>query len=683
MITGYEEPVLFPSMNLYDTGMMQMYVNAAREQYNQNREDMANFLKEYGSFTSPISSDVTWVDQQTRGRVNDAINYLQQNGIDPLRSAEGRAVIQRVINSTDVAGINARRQSAENRKLWDKTAAALKAEGKYNANFVNWAFRQKYKVDPSQWSTASNGIWQETSPEIYQDLNAATKTWYDQMQPGYLGTVDGYDYVGNTPEDVAAIAKQNLPDLTSTYWQYQKELARRQLGPGATEDQINGQLINNIVAAQAEKYMRPTRVESKEHARAQEYGYDVALDNVRTANDLEAYKQKQDIEYAQKALEAADANLNGRLEPEEVENYRAAFNEALENGGYAYSGVTGSRGTTGGGSQQSIPAAGPADQLDIQQSLNYQQNKQEAIGQYEKLENDAWEKQKAIYETLTDQQKKNAVRYGKAYRTLHDSKASKSAKDDARLTIEGLDRSQDSNFVKWRNQFNHRMELAQNKNRQWLDKSTTQGMAGYQKSTEDVLHTNSNAIFERNNIVPDLTDDQKIALNKQLGYSVNDDNGRDGIMTSNRDFADITIAKMTGNRGYKHNSAANIISRAIKNREFTIEAKDLSKRKYGAGSIGKKRYNVIVEIATFTDPDVVAELDQLHEDQLKRFGIKSGTKEDGTKYYKIPIISKFGHGQGRASVNNAGTKASQGQSEAGKQLATQQAREITANLYGQ
>lgn len=683
MITGYEEPVLFPSMNLYDTGMMQMYVNAAREQYNQNREDMANFLKEYGSFTSPISSDVTWVDQQTRGRVNDAINYLQQNGIDPLRSAEGRAVIQRVINSTDVAGINARRQSAENRKLWDKTAAALKAEGKYNADFVNWAFQQKYGVDPSQWSTASNGIWQETSPEIYQDLNAATKTWYDQMQPGYLGTVDGYDYVGNTPEDVAAIAKQNLPDLTSTYWQYQKELARRQLGPDATEDQINEQLINNIVAAQAEKYMRPTRVENKEHARAQEYGYDVALDNVRTANDLEAYKQKQDIEYAQKAKEAADANLNGRLEPEEIENYQAAFNEALENGGYAYSGVTGSRGTTGGGSQQSIPAAGPADQLDIQQSLNYQQNKQEAIGQYEKLENDAWEKQKAIYETLTDQQKKNAVRYGKAYRTLHNSKSSKSAKDDARLTIEGLDRSQDSNFVKWRNQFNHRMELAQNKNRQWLDKSTTQGMAGYQVSNEYALHNNSHAIFERNNIVPDLTDDQKIALNKQLGYSVNDQNGRDGIMASNRDFADITIAKMTGDRSYKHNSPANKISRAIKNKEFTIEAKDISKRKYGAGYIGDKRYNVIVEVATFTDPDVVAELDQLHEDQLKHFGIKSGTTSDGTKYYKIPIVSRFGHSQGRASVNNAGTKASQGQSEAGKQLATQQAREITANLYGQ
>lgn len=682
MITGYEEPVLFPSMNLYDTGMMQMYVNAAREQYNQNREDMANFLKEYGSFTSPISSDVTWVDQQTRGRVNDAINYLQQNGIDPLRSAEGRAVIQRVINSTDVAGINARRQSAENRKLWDKTAAALKAEGKYNADFVNWAFQQKYGVDPSQWSTASNGIWQETSPEIYQDLNAATKAWYDQMQPGYLGTVDGYDYVGNTPEDVAAIAQQNLPDLTSTYWQYQKELARRQLGPDATEDQINGQLINNIVAAQAEKYMRPTRVENKEYARAREYGYDVALDNVRTANDLEAYKQKNNMEYARKALEAADANLNGVLEPEEVKAYQDAFNEALENGGYGYSGGSGSGSSRSGSSQQQIPAAGPADQLSTQQILNYRQNRSDAIGQYEKQENDAFEKQKAIYETLSDQQKKNAVRYGKAYRTLHNSKSSEQAKNDAKLTIQGLDRSSDANFVKWRKQFNERMQLSSKKNSQWIDKSTTQGRAGYQKSTDYDLHTNSNEIFERNNIVPDLTDDQKIALNKQLGYSVNDENGRDGIMTSNRDFADITIAKMTGDRRYKDNTFADKVSKAIKNKEFTIEAKDISKRKYGAGSIGGRRYNVIVEMATFTDPDVVAELDQLNEYSIKHFGIKSGEK-DGVKYYKIPIISRFGRGQGRASVNNIGTKASQGQSEAAKQLATQQAREITANLYGQ
>ena len=96
-----------------------------------------------------------------------------------------------------------------------------------------------------------------------------------------------------------------------------------------------------------------------------------------------------------------------------------------------------------------------------------------------------------------------------------------------------------------------------------------------------------------------------------------------------------------------------------------------------------RRYNVIVELATFDDPDVVAELNTLSDDQLKHFGVKKVETDNGATAYKIPIISRFGHGQGRANVNNIGLKAVQGQSEAGKQLATQQAREITANLYGQ
>ena len=70
---------------------------------------MKEFAKTYGDFTSPFYNDVAWVDAQTRGRVNDVINYMQQNGIDPLRSAEGRALIQQVIRDTNIAGINARK----------------------------------------------------------------------------------------------------------------------------------------------------------------------------------------------------------------------------------------------------------------------------------------------------------------------------------------------------------------------------------------------------------------------------------------------------------------------------------------------------------------------------------------------------------------------------------------------
>lgn len=684
MITGYEEPVLFPSMNLYDTGMMQMYINAAREQYNQNREDMKEFIKQYGDFVSPISADMQWVDEQTRGRINDAMNYLQQNGIDPLRSAEGRAVIQRVINTTNVAGINARRQSAENRKLWDKAAAALKVEGKYNEDFANWAFNQKYKVNPDQWNTSVNGIFQETSPEAYQDLNSATKAWYDQMQPGYLGTtLDGYDYIGNTPDDVRAIAKQNLPDLTSTYWLYQKELARRQLGPDATPEQINDRLMDNIVAAQAERYMRPTRVENADYKRQKDFYNSVRLDDIRTQNDIRVNEEDERTKYKYKALEAADTNLDGILDEDEIANYDEAAREALKNGGYTNN--SNSNNGSNNGTQPASEVLGPADQLDVQQLLNQNRNKEDLIGQYARQKESEYQKQKKIYNTLTDSQKKNAVAYGKAYRTLRDSKATTEAKTDAELTIRGLDRSTDPNFVKWRNQFNYRMEnFSEDPQIRWLNKSTTQGRAGYQKSNEDALHDNSHAIFEKNNIVTDLSSDQQLALNKQLGYTVNDDNGRDGLMTSNRDFADITIAEMTGNRGYRHASIPQQISRAIKNKEFSIDNKNVAKRKYGAGTIGNKRYNVIVELATFSDPDVIAALDNIHIDRLTKFGVKKTEDKDGnTVNYKVPIISKFGHGQGRASVNNIGLQSSIGKAAAAKQMLTQQAKEITANMYGQ
>lgn len=54
MIYGQDEPMLFPVADLYDSGMMQMYINAAKEQYNQNREDMKEFMKTYGDFMSPL-----------------------------------------------------------------------------------------------------------------------------------------------------------------------------------------------------------------------------------------------------------------------------------------------------------------------------------------------------------------------------------------------------------------------------------------------------------------------------------------------------------------------------------------------------------------------------------------------------------------------------------------------------
>lgn len=682
MTFGQDQVVVSPLKDLYDTNIMQMAIAAAKDMYDKNYADMKEFAKTYGDFVSPIGNYTQQYYDMSKGLVNKKIDELYARGIDPLRSAQGRAEIQKIINSVDVGRLNQMKAETEAAKEYVKNRARMQAENRYNPEFEKWMLggRTLETWDGSQ-------PWTATSPYLYQDLNEYTGHIFDKMQDEYISSDGQYDYTGVSEERRRAALTPQLAGIISTpLGQYHLELAKQdaaiKYGRTPTDAEVMQQFQDNIITSTKE-YERRNRTENKDYARRIESSLRMAEDDRRTANDIRANNVKEATKYRYDALRAADTNLDGKLDADEVAAYSQAAREALENGGYQYSGGSGSRSGGSGGSGQQVPAMGPADQLSVQQELNYQQNKQDEISKYEKQEKDAFRKQKAIYETLNDSQKKNAVLYGKAYRTLHNNKSSKKAKDDAKLTIDGLNRSSDANFVKWRNQFNHRMEISQNKDMQWINNSTTQGLAGYQKSDEYALHRNSHAIFERNNIVPDLTDDQKLALNKQLGYSVNENNGRDGVMTTNRDFADITISKMTGDRRYRYNTPANRISRIIKGKEFTIDAKDVAKRKYGAGSMSGRRYNVIVELATFDDPDVVAELNTLSDDQLKHFGVKKVETNNGATAYKIPIISRFGHGQGRANVNNIGLKAVQGQSEAGKQLATQQAREITANLYGQ
>ncbi len=296
MIYGQDEPMLFPVADLYDSGMMQMYINAAREQYNQNREDMKEFIKTYGDFMSPFSKDIDWVDQQTRGRVNAAMQYMQDNGIDPLRSAEGRAIIQNVINSTDRAGINTRKANAALGEQYLKARGALIAAGKYSDDYEKYLLQQMGLPDFEHFDS-SMGTWTRTSPAEFKDLNAATSPWFDKLTPGYLYTKDGYDYVGIKDEDLQAVLSQQMPDFVeSDYGKYQYELAKRQLRASGNENpssnDIIKQLSDNIVSANRELTARPTRIMNKEHQMALDFSYDTKKQQQSYRNQLALQKQK-------------------------------------------------------------------------------------------------------------------------------------------------------------------------------------------------------------------------------------------------------------------------------------------------------------------------------------------------------------------------------------------------------
>mgnify|MGYP006872988771 CR=1 FL=1 len=57
MIYGQDEPVALPVIDLYDSAMMQMYLNSVRAQYNTAKEEQKEFLKSYGDFYSPFVKD--------------------------------------------------------------------------------------------------------------------------------------------------------------------------------------------------------------------------------------------------------------------------------------------------------------------------------------------------------------------------------------------------------------------------------------------------------------------------------------------------------------------------------------------------------------------------------------------------------------------------------------------------
>lgn len=276
VILGLEKPVEYGSRQIFDPTMAQMvlraqnnYVNAMREDYLQGREDLKEFNKNFGDFFSPIQKDMEWYDQNVTGATRDLINNLYAQGIDPLRSAEGRAAISRWVNSMPVGKINQLKQSATAANEYLKNKGALEAAGKFNQDFEDFI---NGGMSLSNWDTARNGMWTRTAPAEIKSLKELTESSYNNRTPHDL-TKDEvlsfqgqtYDprmrYKGFTDADLLNIANTIAPGLTGTPWfDYYRDLAKRQVaasGKELTTDNINAQLARNIANSQQEYLIKP------------------------------------------------------------------------------------------------------------------------------------------------------------------------------------------------------------------------------------------------------------------------------------------------------------------------------------------------------------------------------------------------------------------------------------------
>lgn len=247
----------------------QNYVNAMRRDYEQGVQDTKDFIKEYGEFTSPFAKDNETYQDLTIGGASKLFDGLRAQGIDPLRSAEGRSAIQRYIMSRPYGELSKIKASAETGREYQKMRAKLIAEGKYSPEFEDyWLKKQGLGGNFENWDTTKMGQWTIESPLEYQDLNKETTHWFDNSQPLFKGKKGAYRVYSLDMNDLMNIAQPKLQGYVNTptgaYRLQQFKDSISSANPNLSDEQVTNQAMDALKHAVAEanrEWLRPEKYE--------------------------------------------------------------------------------------------------------------------------------------------------------------------------------------------------------------------------------------------------------------------------------------------------------------------------------------------------------------------------------------------------------------------------------------
>ena len=329
---GLERPVEWGRQQIFDPATASMVLNAQKDYgnavynaYMNAKQDMKDLAKEYGDFMSPIQKDMEWYDREVTGKVRNTINNLYAQGIDPLRSAEGRAAIAQLIYNMPTGDIAKVRQSAEAAKEYVKNRGLLQRAGKYDPD-LNERF---LGYDLENFDTiGGDRVWDVTSPLEAMSLKDLTEKSFNNRTPLDLTKSDvesfgiKYDpnaqYTGFAKRHLQDIADKIAPGLYGTpYFDYYRDLARRRLeavGIDPTKSNIDAQLAQDIANSQEEYLMGP-KADYTNYYKRQELA--LRAENNRLARQKFNYERQKD---------AADYN-----ERTGVSQWEQNYNDALAN----------------------------------------------------------------------------------------------------------------------------------------------------------------------------------------------------------------------------------------------------------------------------------------------------------------------------------------------------------------
>lgn len=218
---GLEKPVEYGSRQIFDPTMANMvlqaqrnYVNAVKDDYLRGLAELQDFNKEYADLDSPILTDNTSYYNLTKGGIKNMFNEAAKQGVDLLRSPEGRMMIANYIATRPYDKLANLRKSRDAANEFLKARKQLEAQGLYNPSLA------KYDApDMATYDTLQQGIWDKMSPTPYQNMADFSKSYFDNIQPFQRSaTKNGIRYTISEigMPDLHRIADQHFNDLVQT-----------------------------------------------------------------------------------------------------------------------------------------------------------------------------------------------------------------------------------------------------------------------------------------------------------------------------------------------------------------------------------------------------------------------------------------------------------------------------------
>ena len=313
MIGMYDEPVAVPIIDLLDSSMMSQYISAAREQYNQAVQDQKEFAKEFGELYGPNANVNKQFYDITRGAVNKGLDYLYQNGIDPLRSAEGRAYIAKIIRERPYAEIANLKAQNESMKTYQKYRAEAMRNGTYDPDFEKFTLGGKTL---ETWDPSTDGMWTREAPSKYSSLKDWTSNLFDNMQleydPELTKQAGGlYQVYSKSPKKMQQILDANIKDMTKS------DLGKYYLNMyGGDIDALKADIINrnreytqiDRRADQVKVHLNDQQFQANEAAKQRAFQREMAKQQHEW--DMQELEQKNANEIAKQAAKESKQDYN-------------------------------------------------------------------------------------------------------------------------------------------------------------------------------------------------------------------------------------------------------------------------------------------------------------------------------------------------------------------------------------